>query len=111
MIEHIENALHAAQEAALAENASLPPENERGLDCGFAWVVCKPANSKLGKALKAYGASKHHTGGVCLWSPAKANTQSISVHEAGANAFVAYLKSVLQEGIDYKLLYAASRLD
>ena len=109
-ISAIEKAFSAAREAATVEDARLGEESTRGLDCGFAWVVCKPANGKLAKHLKIYGADKHHTGGVCLWNPSKHPSQSISVKEAGAVAFVKSLERDLK-GEGYTLLYYNSRLD
>jgi hypothetical protein len=35
------DAMTAAIAAAKAEDARLPPENARGLDCGFAWVEAR----------------------------------------------------------------------
>ena len=103
-------ALTAARVAAEQEDARLGPEMYRGLDCGFAWIVCKPANCKLAKALKLFGADKHHAGGVCLWNPSKHPSQSISVKEAGARAFSEHLKNTLQ-GEGYSTLTVGSRYD
>jgi hypothetical protein len=77
--------------------------------CGFAWVDVYGvrSNSKLGKALQAAGFSKSYTGSMQLWNPAKAGTQSISILEAGAEAYAKVLKDKL--GLDR--CYAGSRLD
>lgn len=110
IISAIERALQAAREAACRQDAALGEENKRGFDCGFAWVVCKPANSKLAKALKVYGATKHHAGGVCLWNPSRHPSQSISVKIAGAMIFVETLERALK-GNGYDLLYSDARYD
>ena len=34
---------------ARAENEKLGPEQQRGFDCGFGWVVIRPANSSFVK--------------------------------------------------------------
>jgi hypothetical protein len=87
-------AVAAAAAAANAENAKLPPEQMRGLDCGFAWVVVKPARGPFVSWCKKNGCGRsHHAGGWCFWSPGKANTQSMSVHQAGAEAFAEVLKA------------------
>ena len=77
--------------------------------CGFAWVDVYGvrSNSKLGKALQAAGFSKSYTGSLQLWNPAKAGTQSISILEAGAEAYARVLSDKL--GLDR--CYAGSRLD
>lgn len=110
MRKHVEDALLIAKQVAEKEDAKLGDERSRGLDCGFAWIVCRPANSKLAKMLKHYGADKHHTGGVCLWNPSKHSTQSISPKEAGARAFSEHLKDTLQ-GEGYSTLTVGSRYD
>jgi hypothetical protein len=77
--------------------------------CGFAWVDVYGvrSNSKLGKWLKAAGFSKSYTGSLQLWNPSKAYVQSVSVLEAGAEAYARVLKEKL--GLDK--VYAGSRLD
>ena len=100
----LEKAKQAAVGAAAVRNATLPPEQARGFDCGFAWVIVRPAEGKNtrtdpfmryckgageGERLdwgRAYGK------GWLFWSPAHAPTQSISVHEAGARAFANVLR-------------------
>ena len=110
MRKHVEDALVVAREAANKEDARLGAEQTRGLDCGFAWVVCRPANSKLAKILKSYGADKHHAGGICFWNPSQHPTQSISTKEAGARAFSEHIKNTLQ-GEGYSTLTVGSRYD
>lgn len=103
-------ALAAAQSAAKAENEKLGPESQRGFDCGFSWVQAPEVkmNTKDGKALKALGFQKIWSPckGAYLWSPAKENTQSISVHLAGARAYAEAMTAAT--GIK---MFAASRMD
>jgi hypothetical protein len=77
--------------------------------CGFAWVNVYGvrSNSKLGKWLAAAGFRKDYTGALCLWNPSGFPTQSISILEAGAEAYAEVLKNKL--GLDR--VYAGSRLD
>lgn len=89
----------AATEAAERVNATLPPENMRGFDCGFAWVRVNPARgpfvnwcrAEAGKATdsaerRRYGARAWDRGWE-FWCTGFASTQSISVHQAAAVAF------------------------
>lgn len=103
------NALVAAIAAAKFENNKLGPENSRGLDCGFAWVEAPTVrfNTEQGKALKALGFKKIWSPykGAYLWNPAKQPTQSISVHLAGARAYIVAMKP---SGIP---MHAGSRYD
>ncbi len=77
--------------------------------CGFAWVNVwgVRSNSKLGKWLQDAGFRKDYTGALCLWNPSDYPTQSISILEAGAEAYAQVLKEKL--GLDR--VYAGSRLD
>ena len=77
--------------------------------CGFAWVNVwgVRSNSKVGKYLQAQGFRKDYTGSLCLWNPSGFPTQSISILEAGAEAYAQVLKDQL--GLDR--VYAGSRLD
>lgn len=97
----------AAQRAAIAQNATLGDEYHRGFDCGFAWVVIKPARGEFVKYLKATNRGhKHCYGGFAIWySQFSSNTQSVSVHEHAAVAFANVLK---ENGIN---CYTGSRLD
>lgn len=96
LIELHQKALAAAADAAAAQDKALGPEDLRGFDCGFAWVEAPKAkmNTKEGKALKALGFEKiwSPAKGAYLWSPAKFPSQSISVHYAGAKAYVEAMK-------------------
>ncbi len=104
-----DEAIAAAVVAAKAENDRLPPENSRGFDCGFAWVVAPDAklNTPDGKALAALGFQKIWKPqiGVYLWMTGHHSTQSVSVHEAAARAYVEAMKP---SGIR---MYVGSRLD
>ena len=65
--------------------------------CGFAWVNVfgVRSNSKLGKWLQAAGFRKDYTGALSLWNPSGFPTQSISILEAGAEAYAEVLKNKL----------------
>ena len=100
----------AAVAAAHAEDAKLGPENIRGLDCGFAWVVIKPARGAFVNYLKSIdvGSTRDYGGGgYSVWGSRlhDLQTQSISVHYAAAKAFAAVL---VKHGLN---AYADQRLD
>ncbi len=102
-------ACEAGRAAATTHNYVLGPEECRGLDCGFAWVVLKPATSAFARALVKGGKGhRHWRGGLELssWECGDDQpTQSIGVKQAACRAFV----SVLQRyGIK---AYSESRLD
>ena len=87
-IEVIERAFAAARREAEAYRA----KHGEPMYCGFAWVVVRPANSKLAKILKErYGASKHHAGGMMVYNPSGLPTQSMDIKEEGAYAFARVL--------------------
>ena len=77
--------------------------------CGFAWVNVwgVRSNSKLGRALQAAGFRKDYTGSLQLWNPSGHCTQSISVKEAGADAYA----QVLRDRLGLDKVYAGSRMD
>ena len=77
--------------------------------CGFAWVNVwgVRSNSKLGKALQSAGFRKDYTGSLQLWNPSGHCTQSISVKEAGADAYA----QVLKEKLGLEKVYSGSRMD
>jgi predicted esterase YcpF (UPF0227 family) len=86
----------------------LGPENKRGFDCGFAWIVLSPATQPFAKWTKKTGkSSKHYAGGQCIWYSKFHNlgTQSVSVHQAAVQAAA----DVLQRA-NIKC-YTGSRLD
>lgn len=100
----------ASQAAAVAESGRLPPEQQRGFDCGFAWVVIKPARGPFASYLKANNLGRvreYGGGGIEIWYSKLHNigTQSVSVHYAAAKAFAEVLK---QDGLH---AYADQRLD
>jgi len=98
----------AAQAARTAAKAFHAQHGDRDA-CGFAWVNVwgVRSNSKLGKALQAAGFRKDYTGSLQLWNPSKFPSQSISILEAGAEAYAQVLRDKL--GLDK--VYAGSRLD
>ena len=98
----------AAMQARTAAKAFHAKHGDRDC-CGFAWVNVYGvrSNSKLGKWLQAAGFRKDYTGSLQLWNPSGHITQSISVKEAGAEAYAEVLKTKL--GLDK--VYAGSRLD
>jgi hypothetical protein len=76
--------------------------------CGFAWVNVwgVRSNSRLGKTLQSFGFRKSYDGSLQLWNPSGAATQSVSILEAGAEAYA----KVLTDKLGVKA-YAGSRLD
>jgi hypothetical protein len=89
-VERIAGEAFMAAEAA--SKAYLDKYGERDT-CGFSWTVLRPGNCKMAKYLVSRGlASSHHTGGVAVWNPGKANTQSITAKEEGAYAFTAVMR-------------------
>ena len=98
----------AAIQARTAAKIAYNQIGERDA-CGFAWVNIYGvrSNSKLGKWLAAAGFRKDYSGALCLWNPSGFPTQSISILEAGAEAYAEVLRTKL--GLDK--VYAGSRLD
>jgi hypothetical protein len=97
----------AAIQARTAAKAHYDTHGDRDA-CGFAWVDVYGvrSNSRLGKTLISYGFRKSYTGGLQLWNPSGAGSQSISILEAGAEAYA----RVLTERLSIRA-YAGSRLD
>lgn len=106
-MQHIyEEAEAAAIAAAKAHDAQLPPEAQRGLDCGFAWVEVRPARGAFITWCRKNGkGSKHWRSGWQFWNPSHHGTQSIGTKVAGARAFAEVLRKY---GIDASV---DSRLD
>jgi len=76
--------------------------------CGFGWVevYVDRTNSKQAKELLKAGFRKDYKPKcLSMWDPAGVPTQSISVKEAGAEAYAKYL-----QGLGLRA-YAGSRLD
>ncbi len=98
----------AGIQARTAAKAFLQAHGDRDC-CGFAWVTVYDvrSNSKLGKALAGYGFRKAYGGGLQLWNPSGMGVQSISVLEAGAEAYA----QVLKDKLGLEKVYAGSRLD
>lgn len=97
----------AAMAARTAAKAFFNKHGDRDA-CGFAWVNVwgVRSNSRLGKTLQSFGFSKSYDGSLKLWNPSGAATQSISILEAGAEAYAEVLTNKL--GIT---AYAGSRMD
>ena len=97
----------AGIQARTASKAFFDRHGDRDA-CGFAWVDVYGvrSNSRLGKTLQSFGFRKSYTGSLQLWNPSGAGTQSISILEAGAEAYA----KVLTEKLGVKA-YAGSRLD
>ncbi len=109
---NVEAVQDACNEAAMAARTAAKAFYQQHGDrdaCGFAWVNVwgVRSNSKIGKALLAQGFRKDYTGSLCIWNPSGYPTQSISILEAGAEAYAQVLKEKL--GLDR--VYAGSRLD
>lgn len=98
----------ASLEARKAAQAFYNQHGDRDA-CGFAWVNVwgVRSNSRLGKTLQSFGFRKDYTGSLQLWNPSKFGCQSISVLEAGAEAYA----RVLTERLGLEKVYAGSRLD
>ena len=96
---------HQARTAAKAFHARHGDRDA----CGFAWVNVYGvrSNSKLGKWLAAAGFRKDYSGALCLWNPSNFPTQSISILEAGADAYA----EVIKQKLGLEKVYAGSRLD
>ena len=97
----------AAIQARTAAKAHYDTHGDRDA-CGFAWVDIYGvrSNSRLGKTLSSYGFRKSYTGSLQLWNPSGSMTQSISILEAGAEAYA----KVITEKLGIRA-YAGSRLD
>ena len=96
----------------LAENASIAMYDKMGRKdayaCGFAWteVYVDRTNSKQAQELIKAGFKKDYKPKcLSMWDPAGVPTQSISVKEAGAEAYAKYL-----QGLGLRA-YAGSRMD
>jgi len=95
---------------ALAEQAGLEMYAKVGERdaCGFGWVdvYVERTNSKQAQELIKAGFSKSYKPKcLSMWDPAGIPTQSISVKEAGAYAYAAYLEALGLRA------YAGSRMD
>jgi hypothetical protein len=94
----------------LAEQAGMKMYQQIGERdaCGFGWVdvMVERTNSKQAKELLKAGFRKDYKPKcLSMWDPAGIPTQSISVKEAGAQAYADYLRAL---GLT---AYAGSRLD
>lgn len=105
-------ALEAGKAAAIAENERLGPEGKRGLDCGWGWVMLKPARGPFVSYLKRLGVGKSvdwGSAGRGYWIPGSTfhslPTQSFSVDYKACQAAAEVLK---RAGLS---CYATYRLD
>lgn len=108
-LEAVQDACNEAGiQARTAAKAFLQKHGDRDT-CGFAWVDIYGvrSNSKLGKALRSFGFRKSCTGSLQLWNPGQAGVQSISVKEAGADAYAEVIRTKL--GLDK--VYSGSSMD
>ena len=99
----------AKQEAEQAARQMYAQVGERDA-CGFGWVeiYVDRTNSKEAQALIAVGFRKSYKSKcLSMWDPAGLPTQSISVKEAGAQAFADYFRQFFPEA----RIYASSRMD
>lgn len=98
----IGQAFAAAKEA----EAEFRAQYGEPMHCGFAWVNVSPGNSAIARLLKSeYNARSSYYKGVDVWNPGKSMSQSMSLKEAGAEAFAKVLRDA-----GYKA-YAMSRAD
>ena len=98
------------QGKALAEQAGLAMYQRIGERdaCGFGWVevYVDRTNSKQAQELIRAGFRKDYKPKcLTMWDPAGVPTQSISVKEAGADAYATYLTALGLKA------YGCSRLD
>jgi len=104
----VENAVVAAQTAAVAAGRDCLNRFGDRDACGFAWVEIYGvrSNSKLGRALQKCGARK--TGkALQFWNPVGYMSQSMNVLEAGADAFA----RVIKDRLALERVYTGSRMD
>jgi hypothetical protein len=98
------------QGKALAESAGLAMYQRIGERdaCGFGWVevyVDRTNSAQAKELLKAGFRKDHKPRCLSMWDPAGVPTQSISVKEAGAEAYATYLTALGLKA------YGCSRLD
>lgn len=103
-----ETIFKAAQDAArkaVQDEVAREPENPYAFDCGFAWVIVKPATGPFVNWCKRqidavgersreafqYG-SKAYEGGWQFWQPGEFSGQSVHIHKVGADAFAKVLR-------------------
>lgn len=106
IISVVQGAVAEAQSAACTKYAQV---GERDA-CGFGWVeiYVDRTNSKEAKALIEAGFRKDYKPRcLTMWDPAGMPTQSISVKEAGADAFANFFRAHFPEA----RIYGCSRLD
>lgn len=100
-----------AKEAAIAAcDEALKPyggvEPRTHMECGFAWVVVRPATSPFIRWCRKQGLGrKNYEGGWLFWNPTSWGGQFMTPKAAGAAAFAEVLR---KHGIDAR---ADCRLD
>lgn len=77
----------AGEAAAKAQEATLGDPNTR-FDCGFAWVIIRPARGPFVNYLKSIdvGRTGYESGWHIWYDHFSGPTQSVSVHEKAATA-------------------------
>lgn len=86
-------ALGAANSAIAAELA-LQPEDPMAFDCGFAWVIVRPARGPFIQWCKDRDlGGKAYGGGWQFWCPGSWHGQSVRVWQKGAQAFAQALST------------------
>ena len=107
-LDTLASVLDTAQKAAQKATEDFLAKHGDRDACGFAWVNVYDvrSNSKVGKVLALAGFKKAYGGGLQLWNPSGHGTQSMSVKEAGAQAYADVLRAA---GIEKA--YAGSRMD
>lgn len=115
--QEILTAAYAAADKAIAAEVAREPENPYALDCGFAWVVVKPARGPFitwckkqiaaaeGTRGKLRFGRSEYGGGWTFWCPGDFRGQSVRIIKQGARAFCAVLTA---NGLDAAV---HSRLD
>jgi hypothetical protein len=107
----------ALDAAAQAANEAYARNNNTDWDaCGFAWAkVDFDGRTKLAKMFQKLGFRKDWNYGYKLWNPSGYGGQSISIKEAGAEAYVKVMREAL--GIadmnhpDRYKVFSGSRMD
>ena len=97
-----------ATEAAKRAVEACGPENTMALNCGFGWVVIRPATHPFVRWLKANSVGhKHWKSGWEIWNPGEFGGQQIDHKYAGAKAYAEVIEKLVP-GIN---IFADSRLD
>jgi hypothetical protein len=96
MTKTIEEVVNKAFEAATKATTEYLNSGNSWFPCGFAWVIIKPANSKIANYLKKnHNCRLAYGGGLMVYNPSNSATQSLEAKLAGAVAFVEVMKTEL----------------